>query len=320
MDSTGATLTNWARWRYAAKPASWPKLLVPAAFGQLVGLSVVGVAAASATAVVGAALFGAVFTLFDLLAIVFLNDWGDREVDAIKRRMFPDGCSPKTIPDGLLPARALLVAGLAAVAGLVVTAAVGAALLGRPLLMPFGLAAALVFQAYSFAPLRLNYRGGGEVLEALGVGLLLPWIGAYAQSGVLWHACYWSFVGSFVLSFGSALASGLSDEVSDVAGGKRTFATTLGNARTRFGAWCCLPLGALAWSVAGVAVDSLPVLASLGAALVVSLGAIPAWRASRAAVTNAFAAQAQFKLQLHLSIWWGMAVIAVLVVVCSDRG
>ena len=55
------------RWLYAIKPASWPKLLVPFAFGQALGtwngLSL------------GALAVGAAFTVLDLLFIVFLNDW-----------------------------------------------------------------------------------------------------------------------------------------------------------------------------------------------------------------------------------------------------
>jgi 1,4-dihydroxy-2-naphthoate octaprenyltransferase/chlorophyll synthase len=90
-----------ARWLYALKPASWPKLFVPALFGQLIG------AVPSNGLDERAVGWGVGFTVLGLGFIVLLNDWGDREVDAIKRKMFPDGCSPKTIPDGILDARAV---------------------------------------------------------------------------------------------------------------------------------------------------------------------------------------------------------------------
>ena len=70
----------WRRWVYAAKPASWPKLLVPSLLGQGLGV------AATGHLDVAALLLGLVFSVFDLLFIVFLNDWGDRDVDRIKRR------------------------------------------------------------------------------------------------------------------------------------------------------------------------------------------------------------------------------------------
>jgi hypothetical protein len=46
-------------------------------------------------------------------------------------------------------------------------------------------AALIVLWTYRFPPLSLDYRGG-EFLQALGLGLLLPLIGYYAQTGS-WH-------------------------------------------------------------------------------------------------------------------------------------
>ncbi len=168
------------RWVHAAKPDSWGKLLVPFVLGQAMGL---GPALEGAGVSIVAVLLGLAFVVLDLLFIVFLNDWGDREVDAIKRRMFPDGCSPKTIPDGILSARALLLAGLGAGALALLVAALASSLLDRPLLVPAALGALAIFVAYTLPPLRLNYRGGGELCEMLGVGVVLPWIEAYLQGG-----------------------------------------------------------------------------------------------------------------------------------------
>ena len=99
--------SSGARWFYALKPASWPKLVVPALFGQLIGAASAGELSLPALA------WGLAFTAFGLAFIVLLNDWGDRRVDALKREMFPDGCSPKTIPDGILGTRSVGLAGLA---------------------------------------------------------------------------------------------------------------------------------------------------------------------------------------------------------------
>jgi 1,4-dihydroxy-2-naphthoate octaprenyltransferase len=234
---------------------------------------------------------------------VLLNDWGDREVDALKRRMFPRGCSPKTIPDGLLPARALLLAGLGAGLGaLLLAMGVGPAL-GRPWLGPLAALSLGIFVAYTLPPLRLNYRGGGELLEMVGVGGVLPALHVYAQCGQLLPPLFArTLPGLLALSLASALASGLSDEESDRTGGKRTFTTVWGNARVRRATEGLVGLGALLWAV-GAGWGALAVLP------VVVFGA-RMWRLSPAAVTNAFAAQGAYKRELHRAIWWGTLGLA----------
>ena len=156
------------RWAYALKPASWPKLFVPALFWQALGASETGALGLEAL------VWGVAFTLFGLGFIVLLNDWGDREVDAIKRSMFPDGCSPKTIPDGVIDARSIAIAGFFFGAATLLVAAGAERSLSRRFAFEAGSGCMLLFVAYTLPPIRLNYRGGGELLEMAGVGLALP--------------------------------------------------------------------------------------------------------------------------------------------------
>jgi 1,4-dihydroxy-2-naphthoate octaprenyltransferase/chlorophyll synthase len=305
-----------ARWRYALKPASWPKVFVPALFGQAVGAATTGHVSWGALA------FGGLWMLADVAFVVLLNDWGDREVDALKRRMFPQGGSPKTIADGILPGRALLVAGLGAGAVALGGAWGAGVALERPLLLPLAALGLLVFVAYTLPPLRLNYRGGGELLELVGVGGVLPALHAYVQCGQ-W-APVWLRVlapGLLALSLSSALASGLSDEESDRAGGKRTFTTLLGNAATRRGAEVSLGIGALLWLGAPCLADDGPPLWAVVPAVVLTVffGARVV-RRSPAAVTNAFGAQSAYKLELHRAIWWGTLALSALVLVAGWGG
>ncbi|ATB27782.1 octaprenyltransferase [Melittangium boletus DSM 14713] len=300
VESMGAA----ARWWYALKPASWPKVFVPALLGQAVG-------AASAGRLSGPALaWGVLWTAADIAFIVLLNDWGDREVDALKRRMFPRGCSPKTIPDGILSARAVLGAGLGAGGVALVLAAVGGVGLGRPLLLPLAALCLALFAAYTLPPLRLNYRGGGELLEMVGVGGVLPALHVYAQCGSWAPARFMELLpGLLALSLASALASGLSDEESDRAGGKRTFTTGWGNTWVRRASEVLVGLGALLWSVRlGVGVLAVPVVLFFGARMV---------RQSPAAVTNAFGAQSAYKLELHRAIWWSTLTLSAGVLAAS---
>jgi 1,4-dihydroxy-2-naphthoate octaprenyltransferase/chlorophyll synthase len=294
------------RWWYALKPASWPKVFVPALLGQAVGAVHAGRPSAAALA------FGALWMVADVAFIVLLNDWGDRAVDALKRRMFPQAGSPKTIPDGILPAEALLAAGLGAGAVALLLAAGAGAALHRPLLLPLAAGALSLFIAYTLPPLRLNYRGGGELMEMVGVGGVLPALHAYAQCGQWAPPLLVALApGLLALSLSSALASGLSDEESDRAGGKRTWASVFGNASARRGSEALVVLGALLWLAAPwLTRGGPPPAAVLPAAGVVLAFGFRAWRRSPAAVTNAFREQSVYKLELHRAIWWGSLTLS----------
>ncbi|HJL15409.1 MAG TPA: prenyltransferase, partial [Sandaracinaceae bacterium LLY-WYZ-13_1] len=254
---------------------------------------------------------GLAFTVLDLLFVVFLNDWGDREVDAIKRRMFPKS-SDKTIPDGLLPAHHLLFAGALCGAAALGVAFTGQILLDRPWLGALGLAALGVFVAYTLPPVRLNYRGGGELLEMLGVGVLLPWLQAYLQGGDPTPPGLWLLPGFALLSTASAVASGLSDERSDARGGKRTFVTRFGNLAGRRATEALVFAGACTWALTGTLGDTLPWWVTVPPAFVAFWYGGQTMAVSGAAQTDAFAAQRRYKRCLHHAIWRGGLCAAML--------
>ncbi|MFO7563809.1 MAG: prenyltransferase [Enhygromyxa sp.] len=302
------------RWIYAAKVESWPKLLVPMLLGQALG-----VAAAGRLDLVAFGL-GLGFTICELLFVVFLNDWSDRRVDRIKRQMFPDDCSPKTIPDQLLPARALLGAGL--VAGL---AALGLAFyaqlaLDRVALGWAGFGLLGIFLAYSFPPLRLNYRGGGEWLEGLGVGIALPWFQLALQSGEVWTRELWLLPGFCMLALASAIASGLSDEQSDRRGGKRTYASEYGNRAARALVERLVLAASLVWAVSMRLSGVVPVVVGALAVMVVLVNWRRLRKISAEARTNAFEAQRLYKYFLHQAQWRSAVLIAVVLIALTLLG
>jgi 4-hydroxybenzoate polyprenyltransferase len=300
-------MTTTERWLHAIKPSSWPKLLVPMTFGQTLGIVATGELELAAVGL------GALFTVCIGLFIVLLNDWGDQKVDRIKREMFPEGCSPKTIPDGVLTARQVFTVGAAAGLVALLIGWLGQAYGEREHLLVASAACLLTFVAYSLPPLKLNYRGGGELLEMAGVGLLLPWWHAYLQSGEVWFTAWVLVVGFCAFSLASALASGLSDEVSDRAGGKRTFTTMLGNAAVRRGVEGAMLVGCILWLLAPRQSDFVPWWTVAPALVVVLTYTWQARRIGSEATTNAFAAQKRYKLYLHQAIWYGtMALSAML--------
>jgi 1,4-dihydroxy-2-naphthoate octaprenyltransferase/chlorophyll synthase len=306
--------STFDRWIYALKPMSWAKLLVPMILGQGLGLW-----AGTDISLTGMA-YGAFYTVLDLVFIVLLNDWGDRRVDAIKREMFPDGCSPKTIPDGILPGRALLVVGLLAGVLAAGSGFIFEAWVQRPGIAVMGLAGLVMFGAYTFGPFKLNYRGGGEFIEMLGVGAVLPWLNAYAVGGVVWASSYsWVLGGFTLMAFSSALASGLADEDSDRAGGKRTFTTMFGNPVIRSWVGRTLVLGITVWLAMAVGYPELRIPALL-AGLVAFYFHRRMSRVSHQATTNAFGAQKIFKLMLHRAIWWGGTIFGLTLGVLAFLG
>ncbi|MCA9694432.1 MAG: prenyltransferase [Nannocystaceae bacterium] len=292
------------RWLYALKPASWPKLLVPATLGQVCG-ALAG--APSWTA----ALVGVGFTIFLLIYIALLNDYGDIEVDALKRRMFPRGCSPKTIPDGILYPQSVGLAGVGAGLCAAAVALCGELALDRPGLSLMGIFCLSLLTLYTFRPLRLNYRGGGEFLEMLGVGVALPAFNAHAHGGALSTSLLAILPGLAILALASAIASGLADEQTDRLGGKVTYVTEYGNHAAR-SAVENLVLGAVVlWVMAARLADALPALGVTPAVAVVLIY----WRklslVSPRARVGEFSAISEYKRHLHRGTWLGTLALAL---------
>jgi 1,4-dihydroxy-2-naphthoate octaprenyltransferase/chlorophyll synthase len=254
------------------------------------------------------------------LFVVFLNDWGDRRVDRIKRQMFPDDCSPKTIPDEILPARAVLGAGI--FAGLLALGIAGYAqiTLDRSGVLAAAVGMLALFVPYTFTPLRLNYRGGGEWLEGLGIGVALPCFHLFLQSGELWLRSLWLLPGFAMLALASAVASGLADEQSDRRGGKRTYVSEYGNRAARALIERLVLAACLVWALSMRLSGVIP--APLGALAIVVV--LVNWRRMRAvsheAKTNAFEAQRLYKHFLHQAQWRSATLVSVVLIVLTLLG
>lgn len=298
-------MVDLERWIFALKPASWPKLLVPMCLGQAIGIDATGRLSWGGLA------WGLAFTVLDALFIVLMNDWGDQKVDRIKREMFP-ASSRKTIPDGILPSRLVFLTGAGAALVAMALGLFGEIVLERSGLFFAAAFALLIFVAYTLPPLRLNYRGGGELLEAVGVGIALPWINAYAQSGETWPPALVVLPGFFFLALSSAVASGLADERSDRRGGKRTFATMLGSVLARYVINALALGGALVWALVafGDAIGT-PTLSVVAGSLVALFSWNSVRRLSKTAETDAFEAQRRYKSALHALIWESSLAIAI---------
>ncbi|MCC5815375.1 MAG: prenyltransferase [Leptospira sp.] len=284
---------------------SWPKLLV----AYILGISI-GIHKNQEYSLLMVGL-GFLFTIFLLLYIVFLNDYADREIDALKRKLFPKE-SLKTIPDAILPAQHLLRAGLVFfVLGIIVNVIIGI-IISSWISFVIGLCCFVFFFIYSFPPIRLNYRGGGEILEGFGVGLVLPFYNYYILTLDFTDTLYLPVVVFYILlSLSSALASGLSDEASDRQGGKITFVTVFGNSYARMGIFILVGFAILVLAF-------LPFFYNLFQNWVIGLVLLFLLynlnrmnRVSPRAITNAFIEQKLFKKYLHNAIWGSILILSV---------
>ncbi len=294
-----SSLSLVSKWLYALKIKSWPKLLVPFFLGQFYGI------AESGTLQVLPLVFGFFFTIFLLGYIVLLNDFADESVDTIKRTKFPESCSPKTIPDKILSRTAVFWAGILFGVVCLITSILADYFTSSFLFTGFALISILVFAGYSLPPIRLNYRGGGEVLELGGVGFMLPLFHFCLQNGFHFSESFALLLFISVLfASASALASGLSDEESDREGGKTTFVTLLGNSFVRktiavlmITSTCLLTL--FLW----IYQNQFSIFGSILILFVNAFFTVRLFHWHSLAQTNAFVPQKLYKDQIHYAIW-----------------
>ncbi len=251
------------------------------------------------------------FGFFDQLYIVFANDYADQATDKANETWTPFSGGSRVLVRGDISPHALGRAALVmacVVLGVGVVLAVGWGLVWAPLC---SLAALALLWAYSYEPLKLSYRGGGELLQMLGVGLVLPLLGFYAQREGL-HGFPWSFLWVFLpLQLMCAMCTALPDEPSDRSSAKHTTAVSLGGTKARA---VILALGAASlaifamispWGVASR--ETLQILAVPGLSwfllLLVSPGAKPGTRRVLAFVFLGILVNLSLQVGVIVALW-----------------
>ena len=239
MSSPGLrTVTAWLR---ASRLPSQSYIAPPLLFGQAYHYHQTGQLDLAVLLVVQ--LFG----IFDQLYIVYSNDYADQETDLLNRTSTAFSGGSRVLVDGDLQPRQLRAAIPITAGGCMLCGLILALGFGRWLALPLSALALLLLWAYSYPPLRLSYRGGGELLQMLGVGLVLPCFGYQAQGGSLadfpW-AMLWVLLPTHLAC---AVATALPDEPSDRRSHKRTLVVWFGPraARAAVVALNLVSLGAL---------------------------------------------------------------------------
>ena len=277
MLSTGVgQLSHWVQ---AARPLALLNLAVPLCVGHAVAVSVMGTL--SARLLWASLLWAWLAQLF----IVFFNDYLDRHTDTPQTTLVSGGSG--VIAQGKLAATSIRTAALVSFTLLSVwTAAIAAR--NRPYVIVATLVTLVLMWAYSARPLKLSFRGGGEILQGFGVGVVVVWVGYYMQSNDVALPMALGVLG-FCLGVAGNITTALPDVPVDSEHGKRTLAVRW-SVRAATIAAAALILVPLAWSarrgaptpiaMAGFAACVVAVVnhrRPLAAAIVLSVASLFAW-------------------------------------------
>ena len=219
-----------------------------------------------------------------VMAMTFLvNEYFDYETDSANVGYNKFSGGSRSIPEGLVERRhVLIVAGICGLLALALGLIIQFGFKTGPLTLPLGAAAALIGYAYTGPPLRLIYRGLGELLIGVSVGWMPVIIGYYLTGGLpagpIVHLMSLPIALSIVMVI---VVNEYPDYDSDVTSGKRNLVARMGRERA---AWVFTALGlATAASLAYIGftyaegwrryILALPVLLSLDVSTAIQVGA-----------------------------------------------
>jgi len=214
-------------WLKASRVASQTYIFLPLLFGQAYFVSQGG--KLDWYVLVLAHLFG----LFNQLYIVYANDYADIEADRLNMTFNIFSGGSRVLIDGdLRPVQlknaTLVMVGLNLLCGIALIV-----FYHRWLALPLIMAGIVLLWMYSYPPFKLSYRGGGELLQIVGVGVVLPLLGYYAQAGKLIGFSWLLFLTILPTQLACAMATSLPDEPSDRLANKQTASVLLGSHATK---------------------------------------------------------------------------------------
>ncbi len=303
-------MAKLAAWVQAARLLAQANLAVPLILGQALAFWAHGEFSWTLFAWVQ------VFSVADQLFIVFANDVADAPTDRDNTTHGPYSGGSRVLVEGKLSPQQLLIgSGVAAAVMVGVCLYLGVAH-GRWWALAGAGAAMLLFWAYSFSPIKLSYRGHGELLQGLGIGVVLPVFGYYVQAGTFDGFPWPALFPLFLLGFVGNIITSLPDYPSDLRGEKRSYAVRKGQFAARRHA---LELLAVAALLGALVVPGLPWFAYVPmAALPIGI-LVSAWRllgsadAENREECHVFVTTAAAVLNATLLVWIIAAVAARLV-------
>lgn len=177
-----------------------------------------------------AQLFGLLFQIFLILA----NDLADKETDTLNSTFTPFSGGSRVLVEGKLNKTNYYWALGSIFVILLLICLTQFYFFQRPWIPGFYLVSFFLIWAYSYPPFKLSYRGGGELLQTLGLGMVLPMFGYYSQAGSLVSFPYGLLTPILLVQLASAFSTTLPDEPSDRKSRKYTLSVALGGNRVQY--------------------------------------------------------------------------------------
>jgi 1,4-dihydroxy-2-naphthoate polyprenyltransferase len=181
-------------------------------------------------------LWTVLFSLVIQLYIVYGNDYNDIETDRMNRTFNIFSGGSRVLVEGHLNRRELATGIWFMVVLNVFVASVLTFFYKRYFMLPIILLGMFLLYLYSFPPFRFNYRGGGELLQIIGVASVLPIVGYYAQSNVIdFLQLPWVLVVILLpIHLANAVSTALPDYPSDKSGHKNTLVVLIGPQKAKY--------------------------------------------------------------------------------------
>lgn len=169
-----------------------------------------------------------IFGLVNHFFIVYANDYADYETDLLNETYTPFTGGSRVLVEGVLSRQSLLKATLLMMVLTILLTTYFAWLIASLVPIILGLMGLFLLHAYSFSPIKLSYRGFGEVLQMLGVGLVLPLLGYTVQGGLIQNVPVTIILILLPSQLAMAFGTSLPDQPSDQRSNKHTSAVILG--------------------------------------------------------------------------------------------
>ncbi|MCB9641112.1 MAG: prenyltransferase [Myxococcales bacterium] len=165
--------------------------------------------------------------ILDQLYIVYANDLADIEADQANQTATIFSGGSRVLVEGSLTPKELR-RGLIVV--LIAFGCVSLWLSWRTTgwITPLSLLSLALLWAYSYPPLKISYRGGGEILQMFGVGFVLPILGFLAQTKNIQTLPWEEVFYLLPTQLACAMSTALPDAPSDRAVGKKTTSVWMG--------------------------------------------------------------------------------------------